>query len=96
VRDEANSDDSEPTPERQAELRAACDANVTAGKAPYEGVHIRTRGELSWIMHERDWSGEPRAGGKDRANLTGADLSQGGHGRWILPNHACALLKRRA
>jgi hypothetical protein len=35
--DETKPDDSEPTPERQAELRAAYDANVAAGKAPYEG-----------------------------------------------------------
>jgi len=31
-------DDSEPSPERQMELRAAYEANVAAGKAPYEGV----------------------------------------------------------
>jgi hypothetical protein len=39
-------DDSEPTPERQAELRAAYEKNVAEGKASYEGVAIRTRGEL--------------------------------------------------
>jgi Pentapeptide repeats (8 copies) len=64
-------DDSEPTPERQVELRAAYDANVAAGKAPYEGVEIRTRGELQWVMHERDWTGEHDAGGKLRANFRG-------------------------
>ncbi len=69
-------DDSGPTPERQAELRAASAANMAAGKPPYEGVRIRTRGELSWIMREHDWSGETDAGGKERANLRGADLSR--------------------
>jgi uncharacterized protein YjbI with pentapeptide repeats len=69
-------DDSEPTPERQAELRAAYEANVAAGKAPYEGVHIRTRGELQWVMRERKWTGGDYTflAGYDRADLTGADL----------------------
>ena len=40
--DEEKLNDSEPTPERQAELRAAYEANVAAGKAPYEGVELRT------------------------------------------------------
>jgi hypothetical protein len=68
-------DDREPTRERQAELRAAYEANVAAGKAPYAGVRIRTRGELTWIMQERRWSGElflPE--GYERANLSGANL----------------------
>jgi hypothetical protein len=38
-------DDSEPSAERQAELRAAYEANVAEGKAPYAGAAIRTRGE---------------------------------------------------
>ncbi len=67
-------DDSEPTPGREAELRAAYEANVAAGKAPYEGVHIRTRGELQWVMRERDWSGAHDPGGKERADLRGADF----------------------
>ena len=48
-------DDSIPTTERQAELEAAYEANVAAGKEPYEGVEIRTRGELHWVMTRRDW-----------------------------------------
>jgi hypothetical protein len=55
--DEEKPDDSKPTPERQAELREAYDANVASGKAPYAGVSIRTLDELSCIMRERDWSG---------------------------------------
>ena len=70
--DEEKPDDSEPTPERQAELRAAYDANVASGKAPYEGVELRTRGELTWVMSERDWSGGYAAVSK--ANLSGARL----------------------
>jgi hypothetical protein len=71
----AQPDDSEPSPERQAELRAAYEANVTAGKAPYAGVPIRTHGELNWVGRERRWSGEfnlPEA--SERANLSGANL----------------------
>src|SRR5262245_30124741 len=54
-------DDAVPTPERQAELRAAYDANVVAGRAPYTNVRLRTRGEVRWILQERVWSGEPDA-----------------------------------
>src|SRR3974377_1662869 len=51
-------DDGEPRAERQAELRAACQANVEAGRAPYAEVRIRTRGEVSWIIAEHPlWSG---------------------------------------
>ncbi len=48
-------DDSEPSPERQAELRAAYEANVVSGKPPYAGVAIHTRGEINWIVKERGW-----------------------------------------
>jgi hypothetical protein len=69
-------DDTEPTAERQAELRAAYDANVVAGKAPYAGVPIRTRGELSWVMLERRWqSGMLFVQGNERVDLRLADLS---------------------
>jgi hypothetical protein len=68
-------DDSEPSPERQAELRAAYEANVAAGKAPYEDVEFYRLDELQWVIRERVWSGEPVAGGKERANFRGAGLS---------------------
>jgi hypothetical protein len=79
-------DTSEPTPERQAELRAAYEANVAAGKPPYEGVTIRTLGEVQWILRVRDWSGELeppvdkqppdlRGAHLSRADLSGAVLS---------------------
>src|SRR5690348_8682548 len=72
---EAQPDDSEPSPERQAELRAAYGANVAAGKAPYENVDIRTLRELSWVMRERGWSGdEILVVNQERANLSGATL----------------------
>jgi hypothetical protein len=51
-------DTSEPTPERQAELRAAYEANIAAGKPPYWGVGIRTMGEVQWILRGRDWSAD--------------------------------------
>jgi hypothetical protein len=53
--DQNEPDDSEPTPERQAELRAAYEANVAAGRAPYADVSIYTRGELRWVLRERHW-----------------------------------------
>jgi uncharacterized protein YjbI with pentapeptide repeats len=52
---QAQPDDSEPTPARQAELRAAYEANMAEDKAPYAGVVIQTRGELNWIVRERQW-----------------------------------------
>jgi uncharacterized protein YjbI with pentapeptide repeats len=68
--------DREPAPERQAELRAAYAANVAAGKPPYAGVKLRTRGELNWVMQERQWSGDRGASlGISQANLREADLS---------------------
>jgi uncharacterized protein YjbI with pentapeptide repeats len=70
------SDENGPTPERQAELRAAYEANVVAGKAPYAGVRIRTPGELRWIMQERRWSvALPLQKADQRAKLSGADLA---------------------
>jgi hypothetical protein len=51
-------DDTVPTLERQAELRAAYDANVAAGRPPYANVRLRSRGEVRWILQERGWSGE--------------------------------------
>ncbi len=51
-------DDSEPSPERKAELRAAYQANKEAGRAPYAGVRIRTLGEVAWIMAQHGWSGQ--------------------------------------
>ena len=50
--------DNAPSSERQAELQAAHAANVQAGRAPYVGVRIRTRGEVEWIMAEHGWSGQ--------------------------------------
>src|SRR5262249_50221870 len=79
-------DDTPPTAARQAELRAAYEANVTVGQPPYAGVAIRTRGELAWLMAERGWSGEhdaytvkyvlaPRGQSSIPADLRNANLS---------------------
>jgi hypothetical protein len=46
----------EPDAERQAELRAAYDDNIAAGKPPYQDVPIRTLGEPQWVLRERDRS----------------------------------------
>jgi uncharacterized protein YjbI with pentapeptide repeats len=76
VGDEKSSqpDDSEPTPERQAELRQAYKANTNrrmpgARNPSYSGVKIRTLGELNWIMRERGWSVEQDAGVEKRPDL---------------------------
>jgi uncharacterized protein YjbI with pentapeptide repeats len=79
--DEQNSqpDDSEPTPERQAELRAVYDKNMAAGRPPYAGAEIHTRGELHWVVQERGWSDSPVRLAKvidlREADLAYADLS---------------------
>lgn len=52
------SDDREPSPERQAELRAAYQANKEARRAPYAGVRIHTLGEITWITAQHGWSGQ--------------------------------------
>jgi uncharacterized protein YjbI with pentapeptide repeats len=80
-------DDAAPTSERQAELRALREANVDAGKAPFAGVRIATRGELRWILGQHGWSGEydgyqvkyghiPPGAPTERADLREADLTQ--------------------
>ena|SRR5215469_5959082 len=66
-------DDREPTPERQAALRAAYLANVEAGKAPYAGVRITRRGELLWVLTGRGWLQIEES---PAPNLRDADLSQ--------------------
>lgn len=79
-------DDLEPAATRQAELEAAYEANVAAGRPPYAGVRIGTRGELTWIMDRRGWSGRhdaytvkyvltPRGERHVPADLRGANLS---------------------
>src|SRR5215831_16829303 len=70
----AGPDDSEPTPKRQEALQMAYDKNSAIGKAPYAAVKIRTLGELQWIFHEHDWSGEAGVRGKRRPDLSGADM----------------------
>lgn len=54
----AEPDETTPHAERRAELHAAYETNVAAGRPPYAGVIIRTRGELMWILAERGWDGE--------------------------------------
>jgi hypothetical protein len=82
----ATADDAPPAPSRQAELRAAYEANVASGRPPYAGVPIRTRGELAWILAEQGWSGEhdaytfkyvlaPRGESSTAADLRQANLS---------------------
>lgn len=53
-----------PSIERQAELRAAYEANVAAGNPPYKNIEITDRDELDWIFAERSWSGTIATQGK--------------------------------
>ncbi len=87
-----------PSLERQAELRAACAANIQAGRAPYASVRIQTRGEIEWIMAEQGWSGQeaeytikyeliPQGRTVERANLSGA---------WMAEIDLSGMLLRRA
>jgi hypothetical protein len=72
---QGEADISEPTPERQVQLRADYDANIAAGKPPYEDVWILTLGELGWVLRERDWSvASPPLKGKQSPDLRGAKL----------------------
>jgi hypothetical protein len=78
--------DSEPTPERQAELQAARAANLAAGQPPYADVRLVSRGELTWVMRTHGWSGDfdaytvkyelkPRGQSHAPADLRGVNLS---------------------
>ncbi|MGH2486498.1 MAG: hypothetical protein ACRDHE_10840, partial [Ktedonobacterales bacterium] len=51
-------DVSEPSSKRKVELRAKYEENVRVGKPPYAGVVIRTRGEVKWIVRQREWRTE--------------------------------------
>lgn len=71
-------DDAIPSKERQADLEAAYQANISAGRSPYQDVAIETLGELLWVIEARNWLGdlfEDTSEGKDTANLSGANLS---------------------
>src|SRR5689334_4896934 len=67
-------DDSEPTPERQAELEAAYEQNDAAQQPPYKGVEFRTRGEVKWAIAKRKWSSDVRI--SSHPNFIGAYLSR--------------------
>jgi len=64
-------DDSEPTPERQAELMAWCERS-RPGTSRRLGIH--TRGELLWLMRAQGWSGEVDEPRHSRVRLIGASF----------------------
>src|SRR5262249_26043639 len=79
-------DDTQPSPDRQAELRATYDANVAVGRPPYTNTRLRSRGEVRWVLQERGWSGEhdaytvkyalaPKGEEARAADLRGVNLS---------------------
>ena len=63
-----------PTPDRHAKLWAARDANLARGNPPYNGIKIRTLGELQWILQQEDWSGDRTVEGKRRPDLRGTSM----------------------
>lgn len=66
-------DDSEPTLEQQAELRAIYADNIKNDRPPYFRAPITKRGDVLWILQERGWSGEqPDTRQLPRADLRGA------------------------
>lgn len=73
-------EESEPTPQRQTDLRVAYQDNTTRGRPPYAGVELHTRAELLWIMHERQWTGTPASSADQgrvdlrQCTLSGLDL----------------------
>lgn len=71
-------DDSVPTQERQAALHTAYQRNISGPGTFRERVfHIRTRGELRWLMQEQGWSGAIDDGRSARVFLTGVNFSYG-------------------
>ena len=80
-------DDSVPSPERQAQLRGRYEANLAVGNAPYAGVDIRTRGELHWILQERQWrdSLSEEASRKEPANLAEVECFEANLAGVVLP-----------
>lgn len=48
-------DESAITLERQAELEAAYQANIAAGRPPYAGARLQSRDELNWVIAQRGW-----------------------------------------
>lgn len=69
-------DKSEPSDKRKEELEVAYKRQKDNG-APYQGVEIRTVGEIDWILVQHHWSGNifvPT--GMDRENLSSAHLDE--------------------
>ena len=90
--------ESAPSLERQAELRAACAANIAAGNPPYADVRIRMRGEVEWIMAEHGWSGQ-----EDEYTVKYTLIPQGAtvkrvdlRGAWLAEIDLSGMLLRRA
>lgn len=86
------------SPERAAELRAACAVNLRAGRAPYAGVRIYTRGEVEWIMAEHGWSGqESEYTVKYEMILQGKTAERVDlRGAWLAESDLSGMLLRRA
>ncbi len=69
-------DDTVPSEERQAELRAGCEANQNASEYRRRVFPIRTRGELLWLIREQGWSGEVDDQRQHRAQLCAVNFSR--------------------
>jgi uncharacterized protein YjbI with pentapeptide repeats len=74
---EEQPDDSEPTPERQAQLKAAYERNQHGPGNFYQRVFaIRTRGELDWLMRDQGWSGDIDDRRASRVQLSGVSFQR--------------------
>ncbi len=69
-------DSQSPLSDRKAELSAACEKNITAGNAPFEGVRIASRSEVLWIVQEQQRSSGLNPTDPGRINLSGALLQE--------------------
>jgi hypothetical protein len=67
--------DSPPDSQREAEIEQTISDNENARRPACAGLYIATRGELTWLLGKREWSGEFDVTGQSRADLREVVLS---------------------
>ncbi len=71
IDEQSQPDTREPDTARREELRQAYLVNEQAGRPPYYRVHIRTLGELQWVMRERGWHADIDSNHRDTMAMQG-------------------------
>jgi uncharacterized protein YjbI with pentapeptide repeats len=71
LNEQEHPDNGEPGTARKEELQQAYLANEQAGRPPYYRVHIRTLGELQWVMRERGWHADIDSNHRDAMAMQG-------------------------